>query len=146
MVFRLAVLLKGADGAGQVLVALLLAAVPPAAISGLANAVLTRDLIGDVDGGIAHQLSQHYADGRAFAVGFLLAHGAVKLALAAALLRGKLAAFPVACVVLAAFVVFEAARAVRTGSVALAVLAAVDTFVVVAVTRELLRRPDFRQG
>ncbi|GGS44219.1 MULTISPECIES: DUF2127 domain-containing protein [Actinokineospora] len=146
MVLRLAATLKGVDGAGQLLAALLLAVVPPAALTGLANAVLTRDLLGDLDGGIAHRLTQHFATGRGFAVAYLLAHGAVKIALAFALLRGRLAVYPVACVVLAAFIVFEAARAVRTGSVALAVLAVIDVVVVVAVARELVRRPDFRQG
>lgn len=144
MFFRLLMVLKGADGAVQVLGALLLAVVPPSVVTGLANAVITRDLVGDVNGTLAHHLSkaaQHFAEGgtRVFAIGFLLAHGVVKLGLVAAMLRRKLAAFPIAIVVLAVFIVFEITRAARTGSIALPVFAAFDLVVLVMVIREFAR-------
>ncbi|GAA4411555.1 DUF2127 domain-containing protein [Actinokineospora soli] len=144
MFFRLLMVLKGADGALQVLGGLLLALVPPSVITGLANAVITRDLVGDVNGTLAHHLSkaaQHFADGstRVFAIGFLLAHGVVKLGLVAAMLRRRLSAYPIAAVLLAVFIVFEVARAARTGSIALPVFAAFDVLVLVMVLREFAR-------
>ncbi|MGX7827117.1 DUF2127 domain-containing protein [Actinokineospora sp. 24-640] len=151
MFFRLVVVLKGADGVAQVLGALLLAIVSPAVITGVANAVLTRDLIGDVDGALAHHVARaahHFAEGgtRIFVIGYLLAHGLVKLVLAVAMLRGRAAAFPLAMVAMSAFIVFECARAVRTGSFALLVLAAFDLLVLVLVVREFARKQRLSSG
>ncbi|OLR89655.1 DUF2127 domain-containing protein [Actinokineospora bangkokensis] len=142
--FRLAVVLKGADGVVQLLGALVLIAVPPSLITGAANAVITRDLLGDHNGTLAHHLSRaaaDFADGstRTFAICYLLLHAVVKLGLVVALWREVVAAFPVACVVLLAFVAYEVARAVRTGSVGLAVFGALDLLVVALVWREFRR-------
>lgn len=134
--FSLAVLVKSLDGAMQVLGALLLAAVPPAVISGIANAVVSRDLLGDHSGAIADDLTRAAEGGRTFAVVFLLLHGVLKLALAYALHRRMVRVYPLACLVLSALVVYESIRAVRTGSVGLAVFALLDTAVVVVVARE----------
>ncbi|MDQ3405474.1 MAG: DUF2127 domain-containing protein [Actinomycetota bacterium] len=142
--FRLVLVLKGADGVLQVLGALLLVVIPPSVIAGVANAVITRDLLGDHDGTLSHHLSraaQHFGDGstRTFAILYLLLHGLVKLGLVVALLRRIAAAYPVACVVLGAFVVYELLRSVRTGSIGLLAFAAVDIVVIVLVWREYRR-------
>ncbi|WP_156753368.1 DUF2127 domain-containing protein [Actinokineospora pegani] len=142
--FRLALVIKGADGGVQLLGALVLVAVPPALIGGVANAVITRDLLGDHNGTLAHRLSEaaaEFADGgtRTFAIWYLLLHGIVKLGLVAALSRRVAGAFPVAVVVMVAFVVYEAVRAARTGSVGLAVLAALDVVVIGLVWREFTK-------
>lgn len=149
--FKLVAVLKGADGLAQVLGALLLALVSPAVITGVANAVLTRDLIGDADGTLAHHVARaahHFDDSgtRIFVIGLLLAHGLVKLVLVVAMLRGKAAAFPLAMVAMTAFIVFECARAVRTGSLALPVLAAFDLLVLVMVVREFARTQRLSSG
>ncbi|WP_424184534.1 DUF2127 domain-containing protein [Actinokineospora sp. G85] len=142
--FRLALVVKGADGGLQLLGALVLVAVPPSLISGVANAVTTRDLLGDHNGTLAHHLSKaaaEFADSgtRTFAIWYLLLHGVVKLGLVAALSRRVVGAFPVAVVVMAAFVAYEVVRAVRTGSVGLAVLAVLDVVVIGLVWRELTK-------
>ncbi|MGH3786695.1 MAG: DUF2127 domain-containing protein [Pseudonocardiaceae bacterium] len=73
---------------------------------------------------------------------YLGLHGVVKLALVAVLLRRWLPAYPIAVVVLGAFVVYELYRATRTGSMLLPLLAALDIAIIVVIVREyrLLRR------
>jgi uncharacterized membrane protein len=48
-------------------------------------------------------------------------------------------AFPIAMVVLAAFVVYEVWRAVHTHSIALPIFAAIDVVIIVLVFREYLK-------
>ncbi|WP_051386250.1 DUF2127 domain-containing protein [Actinokineospora inagensis] len=139
--FRLAMLLKGADGVLQLLGGLLLAVVPTTVISGLANAVITRDMLGDPNGTLAHHLSRAVRDfgnsgTRVFAIVYLLLHGVVKLGLVLAMVRKIKPAYPVAVLVLAAFVVYEVYRAVHTGSIALPFFAAMDVLVIILVIRE----------
>jgi uncharacterized membrane protein len=144
--FRLAMLVKGVDGAVELLAALALLAVPAAAVHRLVADVLARDLLGPADGALAHRFTvaaDAFADGgRTFAAVYLGLHGVVKLALVVALLRRVRPAYPVAVVVLAGFVGYELVRAARTGSLLLPVLAAVDVAVIVMIVREyrMLRR------
>lgn len=142
--FAIAIALKGIDGGIQLLGGLLLASIPPTSITGLANAVITRDLVGDPNGVLAQHLQTaagNFADGssRWFAIGYLLAHGVIKLALVWALVKRILPAFPVAVVVLAAFVVYEVWRAVHTHSIALPIFAAIDVVIIGLVIREYVR-------
>jgi uncharacterized membrane protein len=139
--FRVAIALKGIDGAVQVLGALLLVIVPSTAITGLAHAVITRDLLGDPSSVLARHLqtaAENFADGstKTFAVVYLLAHGLIKLGLVVALGRKIVRAYPVAAVVLGAFVVYEVIRAVHTHSIALPFFAALDLVIIVLVLRE----------
>jgi len=142
--FKLAVALKGIDGGVQFLGALLLMIIPPTAISGLANDVITRDLLGDPNGTLASHLriaATHFVDGgtRTFAIVYLLAHGVIKLALVWALLRKILWAFPVAVVVLSGFVVYEVWRAVHTHSISLPIFVALDLLIIILVIREYVK-------
>lgn len=149
--FDVAVTVKGVDGAVQVVGALVLAIIPPSAITGLANAVITRDLLGDHEGTLARHLSKaahDFADGstRTFAIVYLLLHGLIKIALVIALLRKLMPAYPVAAVVLAGFVVYELYRAARTGSLALPIFAAIDVVIIVLVLREYRQLRRERNG
>ncbi|SDD89170.1 hypothetical protein [Actinokineospora iranica] len=56
--FRLTMLVKGADGAPQVLGAAVLGVVPPPVVTGVADAVITRDLACDHNGTLALHLSR----------------------------------------------------------------------------------------
>jgi uncharacterized membrane protein len=150
--FKIAVVLKGIDGGLQLIGGLLLIVIPPAAITGLANAIITRDLLGDPDGTLAQHLQTaagNFAGGgtRLFAIIYLLAHGLIKLALVWALLKRVLWAFPVGVVVLGAFVVYEVWRAVHTHSITLPIFAALDVLIIVLVIREYakLRRERGRE-
>jgi uncharacterized membrane protein len=149
--FLVAVAIKGIDGGLQLIGGLLLTIIPPAAITGAANVLITRDLLGDQNGVLAQHLqtaAENFANGssRWFAIIYLLAHGVVKLALVWALVRRILPAFPVAVVVLSAFVVYEVWRAVHTHSIALPIFAAIDLAIIVLVLREYRRLRRERQA
>ncbi|WP_372495433.1 DUF2127 domain-containing protein [Actinokineospora globicatena] len=139
--FRAAMAVKAIDGGAQVLGGLALAIVPTTVLTGLANDVLTRDLVGNHNGTLAHHLAGAIQDfesprTRVFAVVFLLLHGIVKLGLVAALHRQIRPAYPVAAVVLAAFVVYEIIRSFHTGSIVLPFFAALDIITIALVLRE----------
>lgn len=139
--FDIAIAVKGIDGAVQLVGALALALIPPAAIEGIAHAVVTRDLLGDPDGFLARHLSlaaRDFVDGstRTFAIVYLLLHGVVKLVLVVALYRKLVRVYPVAVLVLGAFVAYELLRASHTHSVLLVVFAVLDVVIIVLVLRE----------
>jgi uncharacterized membrane protein len=139
--FAIAVTLKGIDGGLQFLGALLLMVIPPTLITGIANTIITRDLLGDPSGTLSTHLAaaaDHFANGstRWFAILYLLAHGIIKLILVWALLKRVLWMFPVSMIVLAAFVVYEIWRAVHTHSIALPIFAALDIVIITLVARE----------
>jgi uncharacterized membrane protein len=144
--FRAALLLKGVDGAAELVAAVVLGLLPAVALHQLVADVLVRDMLGSSHSVIARHLetvTDAFADGsRTFAVVYLGLHGLLKLGLVVALLRRWLPAYPVAAVVLGAFVAFELYRAVTHGSVVLPVLAALDALILVLVVREyrMLRR------
>jgi uncharacterized membrane protein len=146
VLFRIAMAFKGIDGAIELIGGVLLLVVSQAEVQKLIAAVVTHDLLGPADG----SLSRHFVAGttefasgdRTFAVAYLLLHGVIKVALVIALLRHWMPAYPVAVVVLGAFVVYEVYRATQTGSVLLPFLAALDIVVIALVIREyrVLRR------
>ena len=139
-------LVKGIDGAAELIAAMVLLLVSTATVHRLVADVLARDLLGSADGRLARHvvtITDGFATGnRTFAVVYLALHGVVKLALVLALLRKWVPAYPVAIAVLGAFVVYEVYRATRTGSLLLPVLAALDIAIIVVIVREyrLLRR------
>ncbi|QUQ68879.1 DUF2127 domain-containing protein [Kutzneria sp. CA-103260] len=142
--FRVAIAIKGLDGLGQLALGIVLIFIPPTVITGLANEVVTRDLLGDPDGTLSTHLqtaAHNFADGssRGFAIGYLLLHAVIKLGLVAALLRKIMPLYPVAVVVLGAFVVYEVYRAVNTHSIALPIFAAIDIVIIVLVVREYVQ-------
>ncbi|MEV6622502.1 DUF2127 domain-containing protein [Amycolatopsis sp. NPDC051106] len=139
--FRIAIAIKGLDGALQVVGALILAFIPASTVSGFTHAVITRDLLGDPSGTLARHLESAtenflHGDTKTFAVAYLLAHGLIKLGLVWALARKIVRAYPVAAVILAAFVVYEVFRAIHTHSIALPFFAALDAVIIVFVLRE----------
>ena len=150
MLFRVAVLVKGLDGAAELLVALVLLALPRQALTRLVADVVTRDLLGPPDGVLARYVvagTAEFASGnRTFVLAYLALHGLIKLALVVALLREWRAAYPVAAAVLGVFVAFELYRAVETRSVLLPFLAAFDVAVIVLVWREYRALPTSRRS
>ncbi|MEV5538022.1 DUF2127 domain-containing protein [Saccharopolyspora shandongensis] len=140
--FRVAVLLKGLDGAVQLVAGVLLIFVSPSTITRLAHAVVTRDLLGPPAGPLAghfEEALQHFAGGsRTFVITYLIAHGVIKIGLVIGLLRKIMPLYPVAMAALGLFVVFEVLRAVQTKSVVLPFFAALDVAIIVLVLREYL--------
>ncbi|WP_214366521.1 DUF2127 domain-containing protein [Pseudonocardia sp. H11422] len=145
-------LIKGIDGAAELLTALVLLVVSGATVHRLVADVLSHDLLGPPDGTLARHLvagTAEFASGhRTFAVLYLGLHGVVKLALVWALLRRILPAYPIAAVVLGVFVGYELYRVTRTGSILLPFLAAVDIAIIVMIVREyrLLCRQQAERG
>jgi uncharacterized membrane protein len=144
--FRLALLVKGIDGAAELIGAIVLVAVSGATVQRVVAEILARDLLGPPDSSLSRHFvagtSEFVSGNRTFAVLYLALHGVVKLALVVALLRKWLPAYPVAVVVLLVFVVYEIIRAVHTHSVVLPFLAVLDLAITVLVIREyrVLRR------
>ncbi len=140
LLFKVALAFKGIDGAIELIGAIMLLIIPAGTVQTLINDVLSRDLLGPPDGSLAKHFvsgTAEFASGnRAFAVVYLGLHGIVKLALVVAMLRRIRPAYPVAVVVLGAFVVYEIYRATQTGSVLLPFLAALDVAVIVLIIRE----------
>jgi uncharacterized membrane protein len=138
--FRAALLLKGLDGAAELVAALALLLVPAATVHRLVAEVVSRDLLGPPDGFLTRHLvagTAEFASGsRTFVLVYLGLHGVLKLALVWALLRRWRPAYPAAAVVLGVFAGYELLRAVRTGSVVLPFLAALDAVIIVLVLRE----------
>jgi uncharacterized membrane protein len=140
---RAALFLKGLDGAVELLAGVALAVVGPRELGGLTRRVVEHHLLGSPHGALAERLTAGEAalagGDRTFAVAYLTLHGLVKLGLVVALLREVRPAYPVAIGVLGVFVVVELTRAVPTGSVLLAVAAALDLVVIALVVREYRR-------
>jgi len=138
--FKAALVLKGLDGAAELVGAVALLLVPAATVHRLVADVVSRDLLGPPDGFLTRHLvagTAEFASGsRTFVLVYLGLHGVVKLALVWALLRKWRPAYPAAVGVLGVFVGYELLRAVRTGSLVLPMLAALDVVVIVLVLRE----------
>lgn len=138
--FKVALLLKGLDGAAELVAAVVLLLLPAAAVDRLVAEVVSRDLLGPPDGFLARHLmagTAEFASGnRTFVLVYLALHGVVKIGLVVALLSRWRPAYPVAAAVLGVFVAYEVLRAVRTGSMVLPFLAALDVVIIVLILRE----------
>jgi len=141
--FRVALLVKGLDGAVELLTAFALALGPVAVLDGLVQVVLDHHLLGGPQSVLAERFAageQHLAGGgRTFAVVYLALHGIVKCGLVVAMARRVRPAYPVAAGVLGLFVVYEFYRATRTGSLLLPVLGVLDVIIIVLIVREYRR-------
>jgi len=140
---RAALFLKGLDGAFELLAGTALAVVGPRELGALARRVVEHHLLGSPRGALAERFAAGEAalsgGDRPFAVVYLTLHGLLKLGLVVALLREVRPAYPVAVAVLVVFVVYEVYGAVRTGSWALWVAAALDLVIAALVVREYRR-------
>lgn len=138
--FRIALVLKGLDGAVELVAAVVLLLVPAAAVHRLVAEVVSRDLLGPPDGFLTRHLvagTDEFASGnRSFVLAYLAVHGIVKIGLVVALMTRYRPAYPVAAVVLGIMVAVELLRAVRTGSPVLPLLAVLDVAIIVLVLRE----------
>ena len=117
--FRVALVVKGLDGAVELLAAALLVVGVPA-LDELVRAVLDHHLLGGPQSALAERFAAGEARlagaDRTFAVVYLALHGLIKCGLVVAMARRVRPAYPVAAVVLGLFVVYEFYRAAHTGS------------------------------
>ncbi|WP_028936919.1 DUF2127 domain-containing protein [Pseudonocardia spinosispora] len=138
--FKVALVIKGIDGAAELIGAALLACASGDLVQRVIAHVVSHDLLGPPDGSLSRHFvlgTAEFASGhRTFAIVYLALHGVLKLALVAALLRKWLPAYPAAIVVLGLFVIYEVYRAAHTHSILLPFLAALDLAIIVLVIRE----------
>ena len=143
-VWTVAVVVTGLDGAVQVVIAMMLGVDPPATISGLAHTLLTRNLLGDPHSVLAAHLDaepNHFGAGtvRSFAVVYLMAHGAVKLAATWTLLVGRRPVTGIAIGALGVLAAAELWRAVDTTSIVVLAAAALDIAIIFVIGRNYRR-------
>lgn len=144
-VFVTLLLIKGLDGVLEIVGGILLATVPPRALSGWVATLTQRELSEDPRDFIARHLRiaavhlEKPGGIRILVIAYLVGHGVVKLLLVVALLRRILWAYPASIAFLALFVLYQAYRFTVTHSVALLGLALFDAVLIGLVAREYRR-------
>jgi len=112
--FEVGLILKGLDGILEIIGGILLAVVSPHAISHFVHDVTAHELSEDPHDLIARSLLRatgHLTgSSTTFGAVYLLAHGVVKVALVALVLKRKLWAYPLLIVVLIVFIVYQIYR------------------------------------
>lgn len=138
-VFATAVAAKGIDTGVQLGCGLLLLIIPSAVVSGPANLLVTRDLLGDTQHRVATHLGSVTQDlgsnvNHALMITYLLLHAALKLTIVALLALRVGFAFPLAVTVFGVLTGYEIFRVIDTPSTTMIALTAFDavTFGVIA--------------
>jgi uncharacterized membrane protein len=138
--YEIGILIKGIDGALELLGALLLVVVPASAITRLTHFMVDTELAHEPNSFIAthvlHLGTTLAAGHNTFAILFLLTHGAVKVGLVVALLRQKLWAYPLALVALAGFLVYQVYLLITQATFGMAFLTVLDVVIIWLVWRE----------
>jgi uncharacterized membrane protein len=138
--FKVAVTLKGIDGALEMVGGAVLLFVRPHAIDWLARTLTQHELSQDPHDYIArhilHSASQLTHGSKTFAALYLLSHGLAKVVLVIAVLRNHLWAYPWMIALLGAFIAYQLYRLAEHLSVGLTLLTVFDAFVVWLTWRE----------
>jgi uncharacterized membrane protein len=141
--FRIAVLLKGLDGALEAAGGIALLAAPPLWVLHIASALTWHFLVAHPHRAVAQHLyisAQHLSTGsERFAAAYLIAHGIVKIGLVAALLQDQRSAYPTAMVVFAVFVIYQLHRYTVTHATLLVALSLFDVIVIGLIWLEYRR-------
>lgn len=146
--FEVGVILKGLNGALEIIGGVLLLLFPPSAIQRFIVGLTQNELSKDPSDFIATHLraaAEHLSVGaKLFAAIFLLSHGVIKVLLVYALLRRKHWAYPVAIGVFAAFSVYQMYRYVIQPSGWLIALTVLDVIVILLTWAEWhrIKKPD----
>jgi uncharacterized membrane protein len=148
--FEVGIILKGLDGLAELVGGLVLLLIAPTTINQLVLALTQHELSEDPHDLITSHLSSwgHALTGSSVLFGslYLLAHGAVKVALVAALLRNKLWAYPWMIGVLTVFIGYQLYRLALTWSPGLALLTLFDAAVAWLTYREYQQQRRQRDG
>jgi len=139
-VFRASVLLKGLDGALEVIGGVLFLVATPHRIQGIVHSLTQHELSQDPQDFIARHLvssASGLSHGTTVYAGiYLLGHGLAKVVLVAAVLRAQLWAYPAMMALLVAFIIYQLYRLLLGFTVGLALLTVFDVFVVWLTSRE----------
>ena len=142
--FFIGILLKALDGVLELAGGLIVLVVSPKGIDQVTRALTQHELSEDPHDFLATHLL-NVAGGLSsssvrFAAAYLLSHGAVKVVLAAALLRNQLWAYPWMIAFLIAFIVYQLYRLTFAPSIGLVALTVFDLFVTGLTWREYRRQ------
>lgn len=140
LLFRLSVLLKGLDAILEIAGAIALWLVSPGFIASAVH-FLTQDEIAEdphdlVANWLRHAAARFSFSSEHFMAIYLLAHGLIKIALVAALLRNRLWAYPVAIFVFTGFIAYQLYRFTLTGGLGLIFLTLFDLFLIALIWLE----------
>jgi uncharacterized membrane protein len=136
-----AVIVKGIDGAVELIVGLLLLVVPGLPHSTLESisrhALSLNTSLGNFVASYTENLDdQLAAGGNAFLVAFLIAHGLIKLVLVYCLLRRWYRAYPAAIAVLVAFLIYQLYLSITAPTFTIIAFAVLDAAIIFLVYRE----------
>ena len=137
--FRVSLVIKGIDGALELIGGLLLFAVSPTTMDRLPRAIFHHELSEDPNDVLARHVLHVTANlhaTRTFGAVYLLAHGVAKLVMVIGLWKHQKWAYPFALVFLVAFVLYQLYRMTFAPSVGLALLTVFDLFVIWLVWRD----------
>ncbi|RWZ79252.1 MAG: DUF2127 domain-containing protein [Candidatus Chaera renei] len=138
--FLISISLKGLNGLAEVIGGVTLFFVSPQQMQRLIEILTQHELRQDPNDWLANQLlrgGEHItAGGISFAAVYLLAHGIPKLAAVAALLKGKLWAYPFSLAVLGGFIVYQLYYLATKPGIGMVLLTGFDILVVVLIWLE----------
>ncbi|HSX33656.1 MAG TPA: DUF2127 domain-containing protein [Candidatus Saccharimonadales bacterium] len=138
--FEIGIILKGLNGAAELIGGLLLAVVPGHAIMHLTRWLTSSELNDEPHDFVATHILRYgteLAQGHnLFVILFLLTHGLVKVGLVIALLRQKLWAYPWALVALTVFLGYQIYLLIVHPTIAMGFLCVLDTVIIWLVWRE----------
>lgn len=143
--YQIGIILKGVDGVLEIAAGMALLLTTQPAIQHVIALLTREELVEDPRDLLANYLmrmARHLSIGmQHFASIYLLVHGIVKAGLVICLLRGWHWAYPVALLLLTAFIFYQVYRLTQTPSLPLYFLTALDVVIVVLVWREWRWRP-----
>lgn len=138
--FRISLIVKGIDGVLELVGGVLLLVISPSKIGALVRFLTQHELAEDPHDFFAnllvHSAGSLSVSASLFGAIYLLVHGLVKVALVAAVLSGRLWAYPWMIGFLVAFIGYQAYEMVVHFSIGLLLLTLFDIFIVVLTVRE----------
>jgi len=141
--FRLSIALKFANGALEIIAAILLLSISPQFINKLVTIFLTPELVEEPNDFIANALLhgiQSLSSGvKTFLIIYLLIHGIVKIGLVISLWKQKLWAYPLAAVFLGLFTVYQTYLAINLHSLFQLILTVIDILILILLKFEYNR-------
>ena len=138
-IFDAGIILKGIDGALEIIGGLLLIFVRPETINHIVASLTQYELVEDPKDLIANFIvnSTHLTpQSQLFGMLYLLSHGIIKIFIVAGLLKDKLWAYPAGIIIFSGFGVYQIYRYIHTYSLGLLILTILDAIVIILTWHE----------
>jgi len=151
-VFHIGLFVKGFDGILELIGGILLLVIPAAKIDAIARTLTMHELSQDPNDFIATHIRDFAAtltgSATLFAAFYLLVHGIVKVVLVAAVLRGRIGAYPWMIGFLIAFIVYQAYELATHFTLGMLLLTLFDIVILALTVHEyrLHRKPAHQQS